>query len=481
MNVLDPDRELTAHSRILSWKMDKVQLGAGTFGTVWKCVALVEDAATKERKRLLLALKQFEDAREHGHPFSATPLREIVPLLSLPRHPSILRLHAVVLQKGKLCMLSDCHVMNLRQFLLQCRPQGLASHELKLMAHDILTGIAHMHSHRIVHRDFKLENILVTKAGRCVIADFGMAKTLDGRTTFLDSATGEVCSLWTRAPEICLNVGAQYGPAMDVWAAGAVLLALAKGDYALKSAREGNDFLYRIFSLLGKPTVTQWPILQRAIDKGDGFASLPAAAFPFYGRRSRIEQVVGKKLDPDFLSLLETLLEVVPEKRITAMQALGSKWLVGASQIARTSLVHAVLPQHASMLSFETRSPIVLSKDATLALYGEGEDGMHPCSQTPSLVYSRAWLMDQLLSMGIPLQCARSTALLYRRALCVIPCTSTLDYKSLAWACFRLVARIHHKTIDVEAGDFTEAKCLAMEEQIVRFFKLRFPVAHTYN
>ena len=40
---------------------------------------------------------------------------------------------------------------------------------------DILSGLMKLHSHFIIHRDIKLQNIFVDKDLRCVIGDLGIA------------------------------------------------------------------------------------------------------------------------------------------------------------------------------------------------------------------------------------------------------------------------------------------------------------------
>ena len=50
---------------------------------------------------------------------------------------------------------------------------------LKCIFKQILTGLDHLHSNGVVHRDFKPANILLTSQGVIKIIDFGMARKLD--------------------------------------------------------------------------------------------------------------------------------------------------------------------------------------------------------------------------------------------------------------------------------------------------------------
>lgn len=93
----------------------------------------------------------------------------------------------------------------------------------------LVDAIDYLHTHCVAHRDIKPENVLVTKQGTCKLADFGCALSFPD-----DDANGHPSVSNTRgtphffAPE-CVS-GAPYDPfAVDAWALGATLHALALG------------------------------------------------------------------------------------------------------------------------------------------------------------------------------------------------------------------------------------------------------------
>jgi serine/threonine protein kinase len=73
---------------------------------------------------------------------------------------------------------------------------------------------------RIVHRDLKLENVLLDKYGNVRLIDFGFAKSLRG-DDFLRSRCGSPAYV---APEIVS--GAAYTSAVDIWSLGVILYCL---------------------------------------------------------------------------------------------------------------------------------------------------------------------------------------------------------------------------------------------------------------
>jgi serine/threonine protein kinase len=82
----------------------------------------------------------------------------------------------------------------------------------------ILAGLVHLHQTcRMVHRDLKAENVLLTETGQPVLADFGLARTMPktGKLHWRCGTPGYM------APEMLLDGG--YDTQVDVYAAGGVL------------------------------------------------------------------------------------------------------------------------------------------------------------------------------------------------------------------------------------------------------------------
>ena len=104
----------------------------------------------------------------------------------------------------------------------------MSSRDAANLVRQLGLAVEYAHSQGILHRDLKPQNVLLDRDGQPKITDFGLAKQLhsdDGLT-----ATGEVIGTPSyMAPEQAVGKGIALGPAVDVYALGAILYALLTG------------------------------------------------------------------------------------------------------------------------------------------------------------------------------------------------------------------------------------------------------------
>ncbi|XP_072112626.1 cyclin-dependent kinase-like 4 isoform X5 [Mobula birostris] len=229
-------------------------LGEGSYGMVTKC-------RNKENGRIV-AIKKFLEGDDDKF-VKKIAMREIR-LLKRLRHENLVSLLEVFKKKGRWFLVFEYMDRTLLDDLEQF-PKGLDYSRVRSYLFQILRGLAFCHSHNIIHRDIKLENILVSERSVLKLCDFGFARTLAAPG---EAHTEYVATRWYRAPELLVG-DSTYGKSVDVWAVGCLVTEMLTGE-PLFPGDSDIDQLYLIIRCLGNLT----PRHQELFYKNPLFAGL---------------------------------------------------------------------------------------------------------------------------------------------------------------------------------------------------------------
>lgn len=195
-------------------------LGRGAFGKV--------NLGMQKLTRKLVAIKSINQEYLTDDKQRMKIMHEVGILLRL-RHPSVVKLYETFETKRHIMLVMElCAGGDLLNFVRKRKKceESLA----KILFKQIIEGIGYIHSKSILHRDIKLDNILLDGKGLVKIADFGVSKTVKpGEIMYEQSGTPAYI-----APEIIKNEGYR-GFRADLWSAGVVLFALLFGTVPFKA------------------------------------------------------------------------------------------------------------------------------------------------------------------------------------------------------------------------------------------------------
>lgn len=221
-------------------------------------------------------------------------------------HPHIARLYEVIVTENLVWLVLEyCSGDELYNHLLQHGPLPVSKVQ-KIFA-QLVGAVSYVHLQSCVHRDLKLENILLDKNENVKLVDFGFTREYEGRTNYLQTFCGTICYA---APEMLR--GEKYaGEKVDVWSLGVILYALLCGELPFD---DDDDSITRTKILSEEPkypdhlTPDALSLLKSLLSK----RPLPRPAYadilahPFLAEHAPAQQaILAIKAQPPFASALE--------------------------------------------------------------------------------------------------------------------------------------------------------------------------------
>ncbi|EGW06145.1 Serine/threonine-protein kinase 10 [Cricetulus griseus] len=192
------------------------ELGDGAFGKVYK--------AKNKETGALAAAKVIETKSEEELEDYIVEIE----ILATCDHPYIVKLLGAYYYDGKLwIMIEFCPGGAVDAIMLEL-DRGLTEPQIQVVCRQMLEALNFLHGKRIIHRDLKAGNVLMTLEGDIRLADFGVSaknlKTLQKRDSFIGTP-------YWMAPEVVLcetMKDAPYDYKADIWSLGITLIEMAQ-------------------------------------------------------------------------------------------------------------------------------------------------------------------------------------------------------------------------------------------------------------
>jgi eukaryotic-like serine/threonine-protein kinase len=200
------------------------ELGRGGMGVVYQ--------ARQVSLNRVVALKMIR-AGSHADPRELGRFRQEAELEARLQHPNIVQVYEVGVHAG--CPYLALEFVDGPSLAQRCAGVPQEPHWAAAVVQTLARAAHEAHRRGVVHRDLKPANVLLTADGTPKVTDFGLAKHLEagGLQTQSGAILGTPCYM---APEQTTAAGREVGPAIDVYALGAILYEMLAGRPVFQAA-----------------------------------------------------------------------------------------------------------------------------------------------------------------------------------------------------------------------------------------------------
>ncbi|XP_008277309.1 TRAF2 and NCK interacting kinase b [Stegastes partitus] len=199
-------------------------VGNGTYGQVYK--------GRHVKTGQLAAIKVMDVTGDEEEEIKA----EINMLKKYSHHRNIATYYGAFVKKNPPGMddqlwlvMEFCGAGSVTDLIKNTKGNSLKEEWIAYICREILRGLTHLHQHKVIHRDIKGQNVLLTENAEVKLVDFGVSAQLDRtvgrRNTFIGTP-------YWMAPEVIAcdeNPDATYDFKSDLWSLGITAIEMAEG------------------------------------------------------------------------------------------------------------------------------------------------------------------------------------------------------------------------------------------------------------
>ena len=274
----------------------------------------------------VVAIKSFNKSNLNSNSENMKKILYETNLMKKLNHPNITKILELFEDKEYILIIMEyINGGNLFSFLKKRRK--VSEKTAKFLYRQIILGLKYIHSHNIVHRDIKLENILIDLNNNIKICDFGIGRVLSSPEQLLFDQCGTPMYI---APEILLSSkdNGYKGFPVDIWSSGIALYILLSGSLPFNFK---NGKSVSIEESENNENNNNSEELQFSIINSE----------PKY-----IENISDEARD-----LLKGLLNKNPEKRLNCDEILAHPWLKDINKNLDNNKYHLFTKAEIKMLS----------------------------------------------------------------------------------------------------------------------------------
>ena len=193
-------------------------LGKGGYGKVFLArKSGGRDAGQIFAMKVLKKASIVRNAKDTAHTKAERSILEGI------RHPFLVQLHYAFQTPGRLYLILEFLAGG--ELFMQLEREGVFMEEQTCFyLAEITLALSHLHSHGIMYRDLKPENVLLDSKGHVKLTDFGLSKEAVNNEAVTHTFCGTIEYM---APEILLRCG--HGRAVDWWSLGTLMYDMLSG------------------------------------------------------------------------------------------------------------------------------------------------------------------------------------------------------------------------------------------------------------